>query len=239
MDIRQYRTAAEQFADIRTEADIEAAARHIAFAAGYSLFMLAYTNPVESEAVHAIFNYHDLRIDLPDSTVRDPVLHRIRTMPEPEPVIWDYQYYCDAGAADILDASGIFCGISCPIRPPGKRRMTLAIMRGAAFDASPVQLQVQADDLSSFTNMLAGVVVPHYDAVSQISRDLTAEELEALKRTFERYSPFEISRKFMRRYDMIGIHRILDSASAKLGFGSGSDNHLSAAIRAAVLGLVR
>lgn len=234
MNIRQFRSLAEQIADVREEADIEARVSSEAMSHGYGNYLVGYINPAQSEKPWLLLNYHNLSDDLPDDAERDPLLKLVRA--KPETVAWGPELYHGTGNSDIWEngyALGIHSGISCPIRPGGTRRMQVAFMRGAEFDGSPEHLQEHKHDLERLTHLLAGTVMWLNDTRKEAESTLLKIEIEALSWTFDGYSPADISEMLNVGFNM--AQRILKSASSKLGLSC----EIEASMLLARLGMIR
>lgn len=222
---------AEQFADLRDESDIRARISSVAGKAGYGSYMLAYVNPAVSERQWIIDNYPDLEVT--DGAERDPLLKLVRS--RAETVIWGPDLYHDNGASDIWESAhgiGLHSGISCPIRPGGERRMTLALMRDREFDGTQAQLSAQAGEFERLAHMLAGIVMSLYDERVEAENCLTTMEREALQWVFEGFNLYDIAAKLR-----LGAHDtrlMLQATATKLGVAT----PVEAAMRAARLGVL-
>ena len=200
--------------------------------AGYEKYLLAYASSDGAEPWY-IDNYPCGEWGPDDAVLRDPLLARIRSVPQP--VIWGPDLYAASGALDLWHAArpvGFHSGITAPIRPGRGNRMVLALSRDQALDAPDAVLAAQAREIETVALMLAGTVASFDSARRQLVSALHPHAIEALRWTFDGLPLYAVCERLRQTPSQIRF--VL--ARAKQQLGAGSD--IEAAMIAARYGLL-
>ncbi|QNM96407.1 autoinducer binding domain-containing protein [Chitinimonas koreensis] len=145
----------------------------------------------------------------------DPVIAMIRAK-KPRPFHWNGLTY--KGFDHIYEvgrAYGIRSGIIAPIRPGGRRRLSISLDSPYEIDGTPAQIADKVAALGKFAHGLAGAMIARYDHRSKLEVALNEDEKEMLKRLFGGCPPHDLPFKLRRGHDFVRI--TLTNAARKLG----------------------
>ncbi len=222
------RSLSDQFADIRTEADIRYNLELAASRLGFGTYLLGFR---KSGAKHWVDNYPQGDWLPPNAASRDPVAKKITL--GTGSFLWGRETYEQQGGLDIWTAAnehGLNAGVVSSFRFGQGHNFFISLTSNSTLNDRHRKMYVEEVEL--LAGMLLGVATSNFLLADKLRKTLTQRQKELLKWTFSGYTSWEIAHRLSLSWVIVETE--LDTASKHIGVTS----PLAAAFTAARLGIL-